>query len=387
MNPLYAAMPTTIFEEMSALAAAHDAINLGQGFPDGDGPPDVLRAAADALLTRSNQYPPSRGLPSLRAAVARHYRRHQGIDVDPAQVLVTSGATEALAAAFLALLAPGDEVILLEPMYDAYLPLVRRAGGVPRLVTLAPPDWRLPLADIAAAIGPRTRAIVLNDPLNPVGRVFDRAEVAALARLCVAHDLVAVCDAVWEHVVFDGRRHHPLIAEPGMAARTVKIGSAGKMFALTGWKVGFVVADPALLEPIARAHQFLAFSTPPNLQHAVAEALDKDEAWFGAARAGFERGRDRLSRGLRAAGIGVLRSEGTYFLCADLSGRGLEADGRALCRRLATEARVATIPLAPFYASGRQPEHLVRLCFAKADAVIDAAVDRLARWMETAAAG
>ncbi len=384
MNPLYRSMPTTIFEEMSALARAAGAINLGQGFPDGPGPPDIVAAAADALATRSNQYPPSAGLPETRAAVAAHYARHQGLDVGPDHVLITSGATEALAAALLAVVTPGDEVILLEPMYDAYLPLVRRAGGIPRPVPLAPPAWRLPIDAIARAIGPRTRAIVLNDPMNPIGRAFDDNERAALAALCCAHDLIAICDEVWEHVLFDGRRHRPLIAWPGMAGRTIKIGSAGKMFALTGWKVGFVVADPALLRPVAAAHQFLAFSTPPNLQHAVAYGLAKDVEWFDATRAAFQRSRDRLAAGLRRGGFAVLPGEGTYFLCVDLAASGMAGDDRTLCRRMVAEAGVAAIPLSPFYESGIAPAGLIRLCFAKADAVLDEAAGRLARWRTAA---
>lgn len=230
MNALYANMPTSIFEEMSLLARQYNAINLGQGFPDDPGTADVRQAAADAVLNGSNQYPPMMGLDVLRDAAAAHYRRFQGLQIDAANVLVTSGAAEALAAALLALITPGDEMIVLEPAYDAYVPLILRAGGVPRFVTLRPPDWRLPIAEIAAAIGPKTRVFLFNDPMNPVARVFDEGEVDALAAVCVRHDLIAICDAVWEHVLFDGRSHHPLITRPGMGARTVKIGSAGKIF-------------------------------------------------------------------------------------------------------------------------------------------------------------
>jgi len=382
LNPLYTSMPTTIFEEMSALARATGAINLGQGFPDSPGPADLLQAAADAVLTRSNQYPPSMGLPETRLAVARHYQAHQGLDIEADEVLITSGATEAIAAALLAVISPGDEVILFEPTYDAYLPLVLRAGGVPKTVTLQPPDWRLALEDVAAAVGPRTRAIVFNNPMNPTARAFDRTELAALAALCIAHDLAAICDEVWEHVLFDDRRHLPLFGFEGMAERTLKIGSAGKIFALTGWKIGFVLARPRLLGPVARAHQFLTFSTPPNLQAAVAFGLGKPLAAFEAMRAELQRSRDRLASALVAGGFSVLPSEGTYFLCVDLAASGVSGEDREICRRWVHDAGVAAIPLSALYAAGGGPTGLVRLCFAKTDAVLDEAAKRLIQWRE-----
>ena len=377
-DPVFSTLPDTIFDVMSGLARTHGAINLGQGFPDGQGPEALRRAAGRALMEGSNQYPPMRGLPALRAAVADHYARHQGLSLTPDDVLVTSGATEALAAAFLALLAPGNEVIVLDPAYDAYRPLIARAGGVARAVALSPPHWRLDAGVIAAAVTSRTRAIVFNDPLNPVGRAFDAGEVAALAQLCRAHDRIAICDEVWEHIVFDGRTHHPLMAEPGMAERCVKIGSAGKIFSMTGWKVGFVMAAPALMGPIVRAHQFLTFTTPPHLQAAVAEGLGWPDAWFADMRAGFAASRDRMATGLEAAGFAVLPSEGTYFLCIDLAASGVSLDPMDFCRRAVTAFGVAAIPLAPFYADPGAAPPIIRLCFAKADATIDAGVERLA---------
>jgi aspartate/methionine/tyrosine aminotransferase len=375
-NPIYSAMGTSIFEEMSHAARTTGAINLGQGFPDADGPLDIRQAAADALLIRSNQYPPMLGLPELRQAVADHYARFHGLEAGPEHVLITSGATEAIAASLLALIEPGDEVLLIQPMYDAYQPLVERAGGVARFARVDPPAWRLTRENLEAALTPRTRFILLNNPLNPASRAFDRAELEMLARLCVERDLIAICDEVWEHVLFDARRHIPLITLPGMAERTVKIGSAGKIFSLTGWKVGFVVAAPALHGVIARAHQFLTFTTPPALQAAVAYGLGKDEAHFAQMRAGYQRSRDRLAQALAAGGYAVLPSDGTYFLTIDLRASRLEESDRAFCRRLVEEHKVASIPLSPFYAEA-PVDHLVRLCFAKSDDTLDEAARRL----------
>lgn len=378
MNPVYSRLGTTIFEAMSARARATGAVNLGQGFPDGRGPPDVLEAAAKALLEGSNQYPPMAGTPALREAVAAHYAAHQGLDLDPAEVIVTSGATEALAATILALVSPGDEVILFQPMYDAYLPLVERAGGVARFVRLEPPDWRITRDALEAAWTPRTRLILFNDPLNPTASVASAAERALLAAFCVERDLVAICDEVWEHVVFDGHAHRSLMAEPGMRERTVKIGSAGKIFSLTGWKVGWLCAAPPLAAVLAKAHQFLTFTTPPNLQAAAAYGLGKDLAYFEGMRAAFARSRDRLAAGLSAQGYAVLPSRGTYFLSIDLAASGIDQDDRTWCERLVEERGVAAIPVSAFYAEAPVTT-VVRLCFAKEDATIDAALERLGR--------
>lgn len=376
MNPVYAALGTTIFETMSARARASGAINLGQGFPDGEGCVPVIRAAADALSTRSNQYPPMTGLPVLRQAIAAHYIRHQQLDLSPDEVIVTSGATEAIAASFAALIAPGDEVILIQPLYDAYLPLVQRAGGVARLAQLEPGSWRLTRAALDAVASPRTRLIVVNNPVNPAGAVLSHAELADLAAFCVERDLIAICDEVWEHVVYDGARHIPLMAFPGMRARTVKIGSAGKIFALTGWKVGWMCAAPPIAAVLARAHQFMTFSTAPNLQWAVAEGLATQDAWIAESVAGFQRSRDRLAEGLTAAGYRLLPSAATWFLSLDLAASGVALDDVSFCERLVEEGGVAAIPVSAFYADA-PVTHLVRLCFAKADAVLDAAIERM----------
>jgi N-succinyldiaminopimelate aminotransferase len=377
MNPIFADLPTTVFETMSRLARETGAINLGQGFPDDPGPEDVRRKAAEAAVDGWNQYPPMMGIPELRNAIARHYAHWQDAAFDPeSEIMVTSGATEALAGALFGLIEPGDEVVLFEPMYDAYLPLVRRAGGIPRFVTLTPPHFRLTEEALAAAFSPKTKVVLFNNPLNPAATVASAEDLDLLARFCIRYDAIAVCDEVWEHVVFDGRRHVPLIALPGMRDRTVKIGSAGKIFNLTGWKVGFVCAAPSILRVLAKAHQFLTFTTPPNLQAAVAYGLAKDDAHFESLRTDLARSRDRFETGLAGLGFTVLPSAGTYFLNVDIAPLG-EADDVAFCQGLVEKNGVAAIPVSAFYASGAV-RNLVRFCFAKRDATLDGALERLA---------
>jgi aspartate/methionine/tyrosine aminotransferase len=384
MNPIFANLPTTIFETMSQLARETNAVNLGQGFPDDPGPEDVRRKAAEAVIDGWNQYPPMMGLPELRAAIAAHYRRWQGVDLDPtAEVMVTSGATEALAGALMALLEPGDEVVLFEPLYDAYLPLVRRAGGVPRFVTLQPPHFRLTEEALARAFSPRTKVVLFNNPLNPTATIFGAQDLTLLADFCQRFDAVAICDEVWEHVVFDGHRHRPVLALPGMRERTIKIGSAGKIFNLTGWKVGFVCAAPPLMKVLAKAHQFLTFTTPPNLQTAVAYGLGKDDGYFEGLRRDLAASRDRFTAGLQTLGFQVIPSQGTYFLNIDIRPLG-EEDDVAFCRRLVMDHGVAAIPVSAFYANG-SVKHVVRFCFAKRDATLDAALERLAGVVKQAA--
>jgi N-succinyldiaminopimelate aminotransferase len=381
MNSLFAGLGVSVFEVMSRLARERDAINLGQGFPDDPGPEDVRRRAAEAVMDGWNQYPPMMGTPELRQAVAAHYRHHQGLDLDwESEVMVTSGATEALAGALMALIEPGDEVVLFQPLYDAYLPLVRRAGGMPRLVNLKPPHWRFDEAMLREAFSPRTRVVLFNNPLNPTATVFGREDLALLARFCVEHDAVAVCDEVWEHVVFDGLAHQPLMALPGMRERTVKIGSAGKIFSLTGWKVGFAMAAAPLMRVLAKAHQFITFTTPPNLQAAVAYGMAKDDSYFRGLRGDLQRSRDRFGAGLAAAGFTVLPSSGSYFINVDLAPLG-ETDDVAFCERLVREHGVAAIPVSAFYAQDPVTS-VVRFCFAKRDAVLDAALERLSGVLE-----
>jgi len=380
LNPLYAAMPTTVFEHMSGLARSLGAINLGQGFPDGPPPPALAEAAMRAMQTRSQQYPPMAGVPELRAAVAAFHARRQGLAATADHVIVTSGATEAVAAAILAVVQPGDEVLVLAPAYDAYAPLVRRAGGTPVFVALAPPDWAMPLAALRAAITPRTRALIVNDPLNPTGTVLSATERAALAALCVEADLFAICDEVWECVRFDGQPHRSLLAEPGMAGRAIKIGSAGKIFGATGWKIGWLIADPAVAAVVARAHQFLTFTTPPMLQWAVAEALD-DDALIDSLVADWTASRAVLLDRLAAAGLVTLPGSATWFTCVDLAASGVALDDRTFAERAVREAGVATIPLSALWEGPPAPRHIMRLCHCKPAAMLEDAVARLERWL------
>lgn len=376
-NSVLSGYGTTIFEVMSRLAETHRAVNLGQGFPDGNGPDDVVEVASRYLREGWNQYPSMMGLPALREAVAAHARRFHGLDVDwRTEVMVTSGATEALAACLFGLLEPGDEVVLFQPLYDSYVPIIRRAGAVPRLVTLKPPGWTFTAADLEAAFGPRTKLVLMNTPQNPAAKVWTRDELALLADACLAHDTLAVCDEVYEHLVFDGRPHVPLMTLPGMRDRTLRIGSAGKTFSLTGWKVGYVTGAAALLQPVAKAHQFLTFTTPPNLQAAVAYGLAKEDAYFSGLAAEMQGKRDRLTAGLAAAGLHVLPAEGTYFVTVDLRASGIAEADADFCKRITVEAGVAAIPVSAFYEEGA-PDHLIRFCVCKKDETLDAGVARL----------
>ncbi len=375
-NSLFASCATTIFETMSRLAAAHGAVNLGQGFPEGLEPPALVERLLHAAATGTHQYPSMMGVPALREAVARHERDYWSLAVEPAEVMVTSGATEALAACFFGLIEPGDEVVLIEPLYDSYLPIIRRAGGVPRLVRVAPPDWALPRDEVAAAFTDRTRLLVLNTPANPSGKVYGRDELEFLAGLLERHGAVAVCDEVYEHLVYDGRRHLPLSGLPGMRGRCLKIGSAGKIFSLTGWKVGWVVAPPDLMAPVAKAHQYLTFTTPPCLQEAVAWGLDQARESIEGLACVLASRRERLARGLAEVGFDVLPTAGSYFLTADFRPLGLHGSDDAVCRHLTEAAGVAAIPVSAFYQGG-EVDHYARFCFAKTDTAIDAAVEKL----------
>ncbi|MFJ8580219.1 pyridoxal phosphate-dependent aminotransferase [Micromonospora sp. NPDC093277] len=373
---------TTIFAEMSALAVRTGAVNLGQGFPDTDGPPEMLAAAADALRSGHNQYPPGPGLPALRAAVAAHQRRFWGLEYDPdGEIVVTAGATEAIAASILALCEPGDEVVCFEPYYDSYAASIALAGAVRRPVTLRPAaDGRYAVdpAELRAAFGPRTRLVLLNSPHNPTGKVFTPDELALVAELCQEHDAYAVADEVYEHLVFTdaAAAHVPLATLPGMWERTLRISSAGKTFSCTGWKVGWVSGPAPLVSAVLRVKQFLTFVNAGPLQPAVAVALGLPDAYFADFADGMQRRRDQLVAGLTDAGFDVLAPEGTYFVTADVTPLG-GRDGVEFCRSLPERCGVVAVPTQVFYDHAEAGQRLVRFAFCKRPEVLTEAVIRL----------
>ncbi|MFW0791484.1 pyridoxal phosphate-dependent aminotransferase [Gordonia sp. CPCC 205333] len=371
----------TIFAEMSALAVTHGAINLGQGFPDADGPPSMLDAAQRAIATGHNQYPPGLGVPALRSAVAAHQERLYGLEYDPdTEVLVTVGATEAIAGAVVGLVEPGSEVVLIEPYYDAYAATIAMAGAVRRSVPLiADGDgFRLDHARLAEAFSPKTAAIIVNSPHNPTGTVFSEADLRAIADLCVRHDVIAIADEVYEHLVFDGRTHTSIASLPGMRERTVRISSAAKTFNCTGWKVGWLSGPPDLVKGARCAKQFMSFVGSGPFQPAVAHALNTEMEWVSQSAKSLQRKRDLLSDALADAGFGVHRSEATYFVCADPRPLGYY-DAAALCRELPERIGVAAVPVSAFVDDPEPWKHLVRFAFAKDDASLIEGARRLAR--------
>ncbi len=378
-NSVFGNLGTTIFTVMSALATGHGAINLGQGFPDDEGPDDVRAAAARAIIDGPNQYPPMPGLPALRQAVAAANQRFYGLPVDwQKEVLVTSGATEALNDCLMGLLNPGDEAIILEPAYDSYRPIIEAMGAKVVSVALEPPLWALPLEKLAAAFSAKTKLILLNTPMNPTGKVFTRMELQSIADLMVKHDAYAVCDEVYEHLVFSGHAHIPLMTLPGMRERCVRIGSAGKTFSLTGWKIGYITGPEHLMTPIMKAHQFVTFTTPPALQSAVAFGLGKDDSYFAGLAGSLEAKRDLMAKGLREAGFDVLPTDGTYFISADFRPLGFNGTDEEFCRDITVKAKVAAIPLSAFYGNpAAAPHHLARFCFCKQDVILTEASARL----------
>jgi N-succinyldiaminopimelate aminotransferase len=367
---------TSVFAEMSALAVRTGAINLGQGFPDADGPPEVSEAAIAAIRAGENQYPPGPGVPALRQAIASHQKRFYGIAIDPeSEVLVTAGATEALAATVMALCETGDEVVMFEPFYDSYGAAVAMAGASRRVVPLEPPDWHFDPERLERAITPRTRMILLNTPHNPTGKVFDLDELRQIARICCDHDIVAVTDEVYEHLVFDGS-HVPLSTLDGMADRTVTISSAGKTFSFTGWKIGWATGPPALISAVRTVKQFLTYVSGAPFQPAVATGLGLPDSFFRDAASALAMRRDRLCDGLSAAGFDIYRPAATYFVIADVSALGF-ADGAEMCRRLPELCGVVAVPAGAFYDDPTLARPLVRFAFCKRLDVLDEAALRL----------
>ncbi len=366
----------SVFIEIGELVAKHEPVDLSTGFPDLPGPAAVKYAAVEAICSGANQYTPSFGSPRLRRAIAEHYARFYGWQVDPdLEITVTHGATEAILAAILALVEPGDEVIVFEPFYDSYVPDTVFAGGTPRYVSLHPPGWTFDPEELEAAITPRTKLIIFNSPHNPTGKVFARSEVEAIAEAAIRHDLVVLHDVVYEHLIFEGE-HVPIATLPGMRERTVTTGSFGKTFGLTGWMIGWAVAPPPLTEAIRRIHQFTAYCAAAPLQEAAAYALAMPESYFRDLVEGYRRRRDFLAQSLEEIGFGVHRPQGTYYLLADFSPFGFD-DDREFCRYLIQEAGVAAIPISGFYRPEGKIPPLVRFCFAKEMSTLEEARRRL----------
>ncbi|WP_432111869.1 pyridoxal phosphate-dependent aminotransferase [Streptomyces sp. YPW6] len=379
LNRRLAGFGTTIFAEMSALAQQTGSINLGQGFPDTDGPEEIREAAVRALRAgHGNQYPPGPGVPELRNAVAAHQERFYGLTWSPeTEVLVTTGATEAIAASLLGLLEPDDEVIAFEPYYDSYAACIAMAGAQRVPLTLRAPHFRPDLDELRTLITPRTRLLLLNTPHNPTGTVLTPDELTGIAALAVEHDLLVVTDEVYEHLVFTGA-HHPIAALPGMRERTVSVSSSGKTFSYTGWKIGWVTGDAPLVAAVRTAKQFLTFVSGGPFQYAIAEALALPDTFFTGFRADMHRKRDLLAKGLRAAGFRVYEPEGTYFITTDISPFGDE-DAYAFCRALPERCGVAAVPVSVFYDDPEAGRSQVRFTFCKKDDVLESAVERLAR--------
>jgi N-succinyldiaminopimelate aminotransferase len=370
---------TTIFAEMSALAVRTNSVNLGQGFPDTDGPDSLLEGAIAAIRAGANQYPPGRGIPALRQAIVDHQQRFYGLNYDPdTEVLVTTGATEAIAAALLAYVEPGDEVIALEPYYDSYAACIAFAGGRRVPVTLRAPDFRLDLDELRAAITPRTKVLLINSPHNPTGTVLDDTELRGIAALAVEHDLVVITDEVYEHLIFDGLQHRPLTAYEGMAERTVSIGSAGKTFSVTGWKIGWVTGTPSVVTAVNTAKQFLTYVSGAPFQPAVADALALGNDYFDTLRTTMQAKRDLLCDGLASLGFGVHRPQGTYFVTTDIRPLG-HTDGIEFCRQLPEKVGVVAIPHQVFYDNTEAGRPLVRWAFCKKPELLQEALSRLSK--------
>ena len=381
-NPVFSSLPTSIFQHMTVLAMKLEAINLGQGFPDQDGPLSLRQAAAKQLLDGPNQYPPSKGLGILRQAVSAHAAKFYGLAYDPEdEVVITSGGTEAVTGSLMAMAGVGYEVVMIEPTYDSYRPMAEGAGAVVKAVKLAPPGWRLTEEALRAAITPKTRAILINSPHNPAGRAFSREELESLARVVDGTDIIVLCDEVYEHLVYDRLPHIPFATLPGMRQRTLKIGSAGKIFSLTGWKVGWVMGPRELVSVVTKAHQFLTFTTSPALQTGVAHGLTHEMDYPIQLTQRLQKNRDVLAAGLTKLGFEVQPCEGTYFLTAGITKLTNEKDF-AFCERLIREAGVALIPLSAFFKSGT-PDTFVRFAFCKQQALIEQSLERLEKYFSS----
>jgi N-succinyldiaminopimelate aminotransferase len=372
---------TSIFTEMTSLANEFGAVNLSQGFPDFEGPLEVRQKAAEAIIRGPNQYPPSMGIPALRQAVARKMMRFYGIEVNPdTEITVTAGATEGLTATLLGILEPGDEVILIEPAYDSYAPIASLAGASIRYVRLTPPDFELPVDELSAAFGPRTKAVMVNTPQNPCGKVFTRAELELIGELCSRHDCFAISDEVYEHLVFDRKGHTTILSVPALRERGFLVSSTAKTFSMTGWKQGYVIASPRLSRAVRMSHQFITFSGQPALQEAMAAAIDSPDSYYKDLLSSYTRKRSYLCGALRELGFRVLEPQGAYYILADIRPLGYD-DDYAFCRMLPKAAGVAAIPASCFWRDRSCAREYVRFCFCKKDETLEEGVRRLRKWM------
>jgi len=381
-NPVFSARPKSIFPTMTALARQYDAINLGQGFPDEDGPREILEVAAEALLEGPNQYAPIEGIPTLRQAVAEDNKRFYNLDINPdSETMICSGATEGLASVFWGLLQPGDEVILFAPFYECYAPQIEATGATVKYVSLQPPEWQVSADALEAAITSKTRMIVINTPHNPLGTVMSMEELEIIAGAARHHNLVVVCDEVYEHLVFEGSSHIPLMTLPGMFERCLRIGSAGKSFSLTGFRIGYITGPDPLITAVKKAHQVTCFSAPVPLQLAVAHALQFTDDYYQKFTSEMQQKRDLLSEGLRSTGLTTFDAQGTYFLICDITSVGFE-DDVTFCETITKEAGVTAVPVSAFYDPSISdiPRHFARFCFCKKHDVLKAAVQRLTKY-------
>lgn len=379
LNPTFAELGTTIFTVMSSLANQHGAINLGQGFPDKDGPLAIRERAAQALIEGPNQYPPMMGIEALRQALSAHAKRFYNLDYDwRTEVVVTSGGTEALTGSIMAVVKPGDEVILFEPAYDSYRPIIEAVGGVVRPIRLKAPDWALSRKDLEEVFSEKTKAILINTPMNPAGKVFSDAELQLVADFVKKFDAIAICDEVYEHLTYDGLKHKPLATFPDMRKRCIRIGSAGKIFSLTGWKIGWIEGDVSLMTTVSKAHQFITFTTATALQIGVAHGLTNFDDYYLSLAAELQANRDYLATSLDSLGFKSLKAQGTYFLTTDISGLRFNGSDVDFCKHMTEKAGVAAIPLSAFY-SADTGQKLVRFAFCKQRHVLEEAVQRLSK--------
>tara|TARA_B100001142_G_scaffold34151_1_gene30255 strand:- start:4910 stop:6064 length:1155 start_codon:yes stop_codon:yes gene_type:complete len=375
----------TIFQKMTELSVKHNSINLGQGFPDEDGPSDIIDKAAESLNKISNQYPPMRGLESLRKNISTHIENHYKISTNwESEIMITNGATEALASSILALTKPEDEVIIFEPAYDSYKPIVEKAGGIAICIPLTPPDWEITYEEINKYINSKSKLIILNNPMNPLGKVFNSNELNSISKIVNENNMYVISDEVHEHIIFDGRKHLPIISIKGLENRSIKIGSAGKTFSLTGWKIGFIIANEKLINLISNMHQYITFTAPPNLQEAIAYAYQKPDCYYENLKNLFQNKRDLIYNQLKKYGVKTSLPDATYFINIDYENKYPEMQPENFCLELIKNANVTGIPISVFYDKNTDKKavsNLIRLCFAKNDEILIKAANQIGKYL------